>query len=317
MMNPRRGLVASAAIEQLVKDELGHYPGVTLEMRNGGKHDRAVFHLGERSRFVTLPKTPSDHRAELNIRRDVKKTLKELGVERAYHKLDGRAGRRHRNAVAAVALNSKNLVLLIPVGSKLLERFKTADGKAKSAWEFEIRASADLSAPPLIAVREVEMPPGILKKWGVTRGTMHKTGGWQLGVSRTSIPALTKKVDSISSVDVELYQDNGSELVFKLPAGTVPTSYHPHKDKLQDEPRPIEAKAPEPQAPPPAPATPAAPTAAPAAFPTSLKLELPKSNEFTIERAIRYLNRQKLALGNKLRFTVNEGGTLSAVHRIE
>lgn len=74
--------MASKAVIETVETELKHYPGVEMEIRNGGKHDRAVFSKGAKSRFVTIPKTPGDWRTKQNLRRDVKKTLGELGVER-------------------------------------------------------------------------------------------------------------------------------------------------------------------------------------------------------------------------------------------
>lgn len=315
--------MASSAIEQLVKSELGHYPGVKLEIKDGRRHDKAVFHFGNQSRFLTLPKTPSDWRANANIKRDLKKTLKELGVERSYHKSvqrRGGKGRRHRNAVAAVALNKNNLVLLIPVNSKLLDRFKSPDGKPAATWEFEIRSSPDLQAPPLIAVKRVTMPPGMAKRWGMTRGTMHKSGGWVLAIKRTQVPALAKKVDSIGSIDVQLYADEGKTLVFRLPAGVLPTSYHPHNDRLEAEaPIPSEAWPEPPQERVEEPAAPEVAKAAPepqAGYQDRpIVLQMPKQS-VSIEQAIALLNKRKQQLGNGLRFTIEEGGYLSAVHRI-
>jgi hypothetical protein len=318
---PINGIVA-----ETIQDELRHYPGVEVELTNGGKHDRAVFRFQGQSRFMTLPKTPSDHRAPKNMRRDLKKTLGELGVERSPRHVGvgsrGGKGRRSRSAPAAIALNSNYLSVLIPGYSKLISHFKAEDGTAKAHWQFEIRSSADLKAPPLIAIKRAKLPDGKERMPGFTRGTMHRSGGWLLSVMRGQVPALTRMVDSISSVDVKVYSETKDEIVFQLPAGVIPTTYQPHHDDLPSRVRP-EAKEEEPTEPqtakaPPVPQpAPVAPVAPVAPFPTALRLELPREQSMTIERAIRYLNKQKLGLGNKLRFTVNEGGTLSAVHRIE
>lgn len=210
-----------------------------------------------------------------------------------------------------MALNKKNLVVFIPANSKLLDRFRKPDGTGTGFWEFEIQASPNLTAPPLIAVKRATMPPGLERKRGLTKGVPHKNGGWLLAIKRTQVPALSNMIDSISSVDVELKSDNAKEIVFKLPAGTVPTGYHPHNDTLVQEPKPSVAEQPEePEV--------AKPTVEPQAGyqDKPIVLQMPKQS-VSVEQAIGLLNKRKLQLGNKLRFTITEDGFLTAFHRID
>jgi len=308
-----------------VTTELRHYPGVEHEIHEGGKHKRMVFHRGGVSRFLTVPRSPSDWRARQNALRDFKKTMTELGAERLDilpGQIKGRRGRGH----VGLSLNHQNLILHIPGNSKLIDRFKTPDNRPKTHWTFELRASPDLSAPPMLAVKQVELPPGKDRMRGAIGGFHIKAGGgWRLSLSRDQLPALSKRVDIIKSVNVELYEDNGSELVFKLPTGVIPTKFKPPKagtpvhpaqvpqlrEALEesghfDTPLPSQAFVPHPVAP--------APAAAPA-MPQNLTLQFPKQ-PVSVEQAIMVLNKAKARLGNSLRFTIEENGYLSAVHRI-
>jgi len=310
-----------------VTTELRHYPGVEHEIHEGGKHKRMVFHRGGVSRFLTVPRSPSDWRARQNALRDFKKTMSELGAERLDILPGQIKGRRARGHVG-FSLNHQNLILHIPGNSKLIDRFKTPDNKPKTHWTFELRASPDLSAPPMLAVKEAKLPPGKERMPGLVGGFHIKAGGgWRLSLSRDQLPALSKRVDIIKSVNVELYEDNGSELVFKLPTGVIPTKFKPPKagtpvhpaevpqlrEALEesghfDTPLPSQAFVPHPVAP--------APVAAPApALPQNLTLQFPKQ-PVSVEQAILVLNKAKQRLGNNLRFQIGEEGYLTATHRI-
>jgi hypothetical protein len=317
--------MASVAVETTLRDELTHYPGVELELKNGGKHDRAVFRLGDRSRFLTIPKTPSDYRADKNIVRDLRKTLVELGAKRDDGIVRGKGsrggkGRRTRNADAAFALNASSIVLTFGRFSKLRKRF---GGKVKQQWTLEFRASPDLKAPPLVVLKKVDLPAGFERKKGVAAGTDFR-GVWKFQFARALAPKMLKGVDYISSIDVELFKDEGDALVFKLPAGVLPTGYTPHTKVVEEdeptplpsqawaEPRPVEERVEEPEAPK---VAQAAPVPSTGLADRPIVLQFPKQT-ISVEQAIAVLNRKKQQLGNGLRFTIEEGGYISAVHRI-
>lgn len=320
--------MASRAIEQIVTGELKHYPEVEVELQNGGKHDRALFRLGKRTRFMTLPKTPSDHRAPENIKRDMRKTLVELGAKRSFGTIGagsrGGKGRRTRTADAAVALNATGLIFVIPAASKALPRFKTPDNEPARHWTFEFRSSVDLKRPPQLAIKKAELPPGVEKAPGISSGWSTTAGGWVFKVSPKMHPAL-KNVSTFASIDVKLLHAGEDELIFSMPEGVFPTSYQPHHDETEAHPAPLPSQAwrePE-EAPQEAPEEPEAPkpTKAPGEalagiLDKPIVLQMPRQS-VSIEQAIALLNKKKLQLGNKLRFTIKEDGFLSAIHRID
>jgi hypothetical protein len=53
--------------------------GVHASLEDRGRHARIVLARGERRRFVTISRTPSDYRAERNQIRDVKRVIREMG----------------------------------------------------------------------------------------------------------------------------------------------------------------------------------------------------------------------------------------------
>lgn len=314
----------SNAILRSVRKELLHYPGVEFEVREGGKHKRVVFHRNGSSRFLTIPRSPSDWRAGKNALRDFKKTMGELGAQRL-DVLPGQTRGLRKRGNVGLSLNHQALIVHIPITSKLIDRFKTADGKSKAHWRFELRASPDLSAPPMLALIETVLPPGKERTPGLVAGYEITGGkGWRLSIARKQVPALSKRVDTIKSVDIELYEDTGKELVFKLPTGIIPTKFKPHPPVARVEapaaPLPSQAWA-EPHPPVDVEAAVLAALAKiPAAEPTpglpqNLVLQFPKQ-PVSVEQAIAVLNKAKQRLGNNLRFTVAENGYLTATHRI-
>ena len=310
--------MTATAIIRNINRELMHYPGVEAEVKQGGKHKKIVFFKGEVSRFLTIPRSPSDWRAGDNALRDFKKTMAELGAQRLDILPGQKRGRFTKKAVARFSITRDFLALSIPKTSPLIDRFKTADNKSKAHWRFELRASPDLEAPPMLAAIECQLPPGMKICPGMVAGFyIAPTGGWRITVQRNHIPALSKSLKAIPSVDVELYQDSGKELIFKLPTGALPTTFKA---------RPAQAEPKEALAPPkvvsivptpePAPA-PAKADADPMAglLDRPITLQFPKQT-VSVEQAITILNKAKARLGNSLRFTIEEGGWLSAVHRI-
>ena len=135
-------------------------------------------------------------------------------------------------------------------------------------------------------------------------------------MSRSNIPALAR-IPNFKGTGVRLYEDNGSELVFELPAGTIPTGFR-KPDQV-----PVDARSPEPDAPVVPSGGPGAMEPTPAATPAipvdigdrPLILQMPKQG-VSIEAAIAVLNKAKRRLGTNLRFTIEEGGYLTAVHKI-
>ena len=307
------------AIERVIQKELAHYPGVDHEIRQGGKHKRVVFHRDGQSRFQVIPRTPSDWRAQQNALATFKKTMTELGAQRLDILPGQTKGLRSMSAVARITLNDKGFSLSIPASSPLIGRFKTAENKAVAHWRFELRASPDLQAPPLLAAIKSDLPAGKKVQVGVVAG-FHQpnTGGWRVTAARSSIPALSKMISHIPAVDVELVEENDRELLFKLPTGLLPTRFKARAPEQVEQPAPLPSQAwHEPQE---APAAAPAPAAQVQPAPVMLNeqpitLQLPKQG-VSIEAAISVLNKAKQQLGNNLRFTITEGGFLTAVHRI-
>jgi hypothetical protein len=305
----------NAALIKAVERELQHYPGVESEVANGGTHKRIVFRLGERSRFMAIPKTPSDWRSTNNAVAVARKTMRELGAQRIDILPGQTKGRRKNHAVARFSLNKRTIAITIPAQSPLIDRFRTATNEPTGFWSFELRASPDLEAPPFLALKKVGFESTGPKKHGLIRGFFQpNTLGWRLGLTRAYLSGLPKSIKEIKSVDVEVYQDNGDELVFKLPTGTLPTSFRAKAKVEQQAPAPAPAAKIEPvELPPP----PAAPEAAPAPKlgDHPMVLQLPKPS-ISVEQAVGILNKAKARCGNNLRFTVTEGGFLAVTHRI-
>jgi hypothetical protein len=310
----------AASIVRTIEAEIANYPGVAFDFQNGGKHDRLVFRKGEDSRFLTIPKTPSDWRAGANAMRDFRKTMRELGAKRLEEARPARRQvRRSKGFPATLTLTDKLVVLHIPKKSKLLSRFMTKGCKAAAHWQFELRASPDLSAPPMLAVRKVELPEGKKVQIGIVSG-FHVSGAWRLTMGRSAFPVLSAKAESIPPTGLTVYEDKGDELVFKLPPGTIPTGFTKAPPQVvefatPDERReyydakaeqPVERRQPQPAE--------ARPAAEPARDQT-LTLAFPKQT-VSVEQAIAILNKAKTRLGNNLRFTIEEGGWISAIHRI-
>lgn len=301
------------AVLTAVKRELIHYPGVEQHFERRGTHNRLTFSLGGASRFLTIPKTPSDHRAPENAVRDFRKTMRELGAQRL-DILPGQTKNRRPiiGAVARLSLNPDYLAVTIVGNGPLIDRFKAPGDKPAGSWTVEVRSSPDLEAPPFIALRKVPEK---------TKGAVHgffqsNTGGWRLSFGRKRISGIPKTVKKVPSVNIELHQDSGDELLFKLPTGILPTSFK------RRAPVPVEPQVeqPEPEQPPAAekpveqlPATAPEPMNGHADKP--IVLQFPKQ-AVSVEQALAVLNKAKQRLGNNLRFTVTEGGFLTAVHRI-
>jgi hypothetical protein len=306
----------ASPIVRAVEAELAHYPGVEMEFHNRGKHDRIVFHRGEASRFLTVPKSPSDWRAGSNAMRDFRKTMRELGAPR--HTPDRPRSRARKGFVAHLGMSEKVVVLHIPAASKLLKRFRTAAGRPTAHWKFSLRPSVDLTAPPLLVVTKAEVPAGKKVQQGLVGG-FNVNGAWRLTMGRSAFPVLDAKADRIPTVGLTLYEDKEGELVFQLPPGTIPTGYTKHPEPVEVE-QPTEARPPQhpiaalEHAPAPTVAPPVAQSVA-LTNDQPIQLQLPKQG-VSIEAAIAVLNKAKQRLGSNLRFTIEEGGFLSAVHRI-
>ena len=248
--------MSASPIVKAVEQELQFYPGVEMEFHNRGKHDRLVFSRGNATRFLTVPRTPSDWRAGKNAMRDLRKTMTELGAPR----LDAmppprKRGRARKGAIAHFGMNEKLVVLHIPAASKLLKRFRTPNGKAAAHWKFSLRPSVDLQAPPLLVVKQADVPPGKKVQGGLVAG-FNVSGAWRLTMGRSVFPALDQRVEFLPTVGLTLYEDNGTELVFQMPPGTLPTGFTKHPTPPVEQPPAAEALAPQPQA---APAPAAAP----------------------------------------------------------
>jgi hypothetical protein len=252
--------------------------------------------------------------------------MRELGAERVGETetvhLPKRTGKRAK--VASFGLGENLLVIHFPKGSKLLKRVRSATGKPMAHWEVYFRSSPDLDAPPMVALRRVELPAGQLRKQGVTGGFAANADSWRFTLSRKNFPMLDS-IQTLTSVPLTLYEETTDELVFKLPSGTLPTTFRPRPEPVAPVMEPPEASDgvlvgtpfPAPRLAPIERREPAeaAPQAATFVNEQPITLQLPKQG-VSVEAAVAVLNKAKRRLGDNLRFTIVEGGYLTAVHRI-
>src|SRR4029434_6523261 len=73
------------------------------------------------------------------------------------------------------------------------------------------------------------------------------TGAWRIILSRTQFPALSKKVKGFARAAATLYEDKGTELVFKLAAGTIQSGFRKRDDEVPPGPLPSVAFKPKPE----------------------------------------------------------------------
>lgn len=93
-------------IPEKLSVELREWPGVTVvRLEQGRKHRRLTLRYGEQERFLTLPTSASDYRAEANQVRDFRKVMAELGAhrnERRKPSLKRRRNKQDRDPLARV-----------------------------------------------------------------------------------------------------------------------------------------------------------------------------------------------------------------------
>lgn len=65
---------------KFIETELNRYHDITYDFSNNKKSERLTIYANGKSRFAQLPKTPSDRRSWRNVIRDVRHTLRDLGV---------------------------------------------------------------------------------------------------------------------------------------------------------------------------------------------------------------------------------------------
>jgi hypothetical protein len=304
-----------------VERELAYYPGVQMKAQNRGKHRRLLFERGGESRFLTVPITASDWRAPKNAVRDFHKTMRELGALRIGPPQSQPIKKRRASpggpAICKITLNDKILQVHFPATSKLVDRFRDKNARPTGHWKISLTPSPDLQAPPMVSVKRVELPPGAAKHKGFIAGyaPTPTSGAWRLTVSRSLFPAL-KAVPEIKTVGVALYHDGGDEMIFQFPPETVPTGFVAREpDPETEAPEPIEAPETGLAEPEPTPAAEAKPEPTNGLRDQPIVLQFPKQ-AVSVEQAIAILNKAKARLGFNLRFTIEEGGFLSAVHRI-
>lgn len=68
-----------ADLRKMVERELEGHANVRFDFERRKTHDRIVLSSNHQSRFVTVSKSPSDYRAMMNRRSDIRKILKEFG----------------------------------------------------------------------------------------------------------------------------------------------------------------------------------------------------------------------------------------------
>lgn len=222
--------------------------------------------------------------------------------------------KKDAQTLARIGVNKSAVVFVVPRHSSLHSRF-VENGKTKSYWSMELRSNADPKGVPYLAI--VEKPAPIKGKMhpGVAGGFINKqTGAYSLAILRTQFKAMNK-LGEFTSQAIDLYEDLGDVLMFKLPANRQPLSARGgHKDepvaegRIAPKPEPEvvlrEEKIEEP-----------APVPAPAPSsqqPTPLVIQAPKE-AVSLEKAINVINAYKRKMQSDLRLTISEGGFLSVV----
>lgn len=290
----------------VVDREVQYWPGAGVRIEQGGRHRRAVLSHDGVERFVTISTTPTCPRSRQNTVRDVRQTLRSLGAERVVT-LPIKNRRQEQQDMgdtdtARSAVNSQSIVLTIPAGSDIYDRFADKKGNGTGFWTFELRANVDPKGFPYFAVVRCVDPPAGKKHKGIAKGSFNKVNGaWSISISNSVLPVVAR-LGPVTSSPITLREDLGDVLVFNVPeeAGA---------QFLQASGRPEPAAPPSdlPEAPPveePAPKPPAAAERQP------VYLQLPKE-KISLERAVAIVNRYKDTMGDDLRMHISEGGFLA------
>lgn len=64
-----------------IRAECDKYEGVKVEFFQTKRHSRAVLSVGDDSRFIVFPASPSDHRGPKKAAKDARKELRFLGAK--------------------------------------------------------------------------------------------------------------------------------------------------------------------------------------------------------------------------------------------
>lgn len=293
---------------EVIKDELGHYPGVELDLKPRGKHRAAIFRFNGIERFVIIPTTSGDlARAPKNTIRDVRATLRDLGAKRL---AAVPTSKRERVASASkdvrIGVNRRKVIVSVSGSSPLMDRLKG------HSWRIEMRANPDPQGAPFVALVKDVLPAGKQRHRGLVRPVENKaTNRWLLNFqdlpSRERVMSL---VGEFRAMGVRYLEDTGGALVFELPKErNVPIL---RGKVLQEAQEAALEEATRPEAPE-APVEPVAPSPAPVLDPQRpIVLQLPKAG-VSIEQAIKVLNAAKSRMGSDLRFTIVEGGFIQVV----
>ncbi len=213
-------------------------------------------------------------------------------------------------AVAKLGITESSVQFIVPKNSKLYKKFADRTGKAVSAWKFELRTNPDRSADPWFVVRKAHALPG-RKTPGVARGSFIKiSSAFNVAISKSNLPAFNR-FGTFRVAALELVEDFDDLMVFAIPKDRQPVMSRKSK-RVDVEPTPQNA--------------PEAEEAPVTIAPPAEEQTKPHKNEpviiqpapvpLNIERALKYLNKRKDELGSDLRFTIEEGGKLSAIHKI-
>jgi hypothetical protein len=230
------------------------------------------------------------------------------------------ATKREERAVQTIArlgVNKSSVILVIPATSPLYSRF-VVGGVPKSYWSFELRTNNDLKGEPYFAVMEKGEPKN-RRQGGIAAGSVNKeTKAFSLAILRSQFKLLDR-FGEFSSQKIELYADNGGEILFKLPANRKPLAGRGEAPPVAVVPAPAEIKPPAPSherevvgriarasdVPVPAPE--------PKAGDVIQMIYTPPKEKISLERAINIINTYRERMGDDLVLTVTKEGKLQAM----
>jgi hypothetical protein len=200
-------------INAAIREELKHWPNVSVKFASRSKHKEARFFHGDKSRFVTVPSTASDHRSLLNTVKYVKKELIALGAER----LDTVPHVKKVKPVydAKMSITDEAIFFYVSKRSPLHKYFLDSNGEPTNHWRFEMRDVP--GREPMLAVVRAPTPEAGTKHPGVARGYRVKSSDqFTLHMVHAVAPIVAKQ-GRFAASPLVLYERTQDAFVFELP----------------------------------------------------------------------------------------------------
>jgi hypothetical protein len=212
---------------------------------------------------------------------------------------------RETQVFARLGVNKTSVILSISPKSPLYQRF-VQGSHPKAYWSMELRSNPDLEGEPFLAIVKKELPAGSKKQAGIGAGSVNKqTRTYSLGSLRSQFTAM-ERFGEFTTQEIELHDDEGDVLLFKLPKqrkarDTLPTPPAPAGDVVIGR----IGRAPEPEETPPAPE--------PDAKGQIMMVYQPPKEKISLERAVNIINAYRERMGDDLCLTITKDGKLQAM----